>query len=200
MAGVSPALTSRLNTFNRPSVVLFRHLKFLIMDSPSTINIDQYITELVRHGCTDVVRACEPHYPGDAVKKAGMQMHEYEFNDGEPPPQEIIDSWLDLVEARFDKFTSAKSVKGYNPVHAGGTESKEGSEDSACIAVHCVAGLGRAPMLVAIALIEAGFDAVDAVTFIRKVRRGAINDKQFRFLEMYQPTRRSVGGVCCTIL
>ncbi len=36
-----------------------------------------------------------------------------------------------------------------------------------CIAVHCVAGLGRAPVLVAIALIEAGMKYEDAVEMIR---------------------------------
>lgn len=43
---------------------------------------------------------------------------------------------------------------------------KENSEQS--IAVHCVAGLGRAPVLVALALIEAGMKYEDAVELIRR--------------------------------
>jgi protein tyrosine phosphatase type 4A len=58
------------------------------------------------------------------------------------------------------------------------------------VSVHCVAGLGRAPVLVAIALIEfCGMEPVDAVVYIRERRRGAINLKQFQYLEAYKPTR-----------
>lgn len=41
------------------------------------------------------------------------------------------------------------------------------SEANAALAVHCVAGLGRAPVMVAIALIENGMEPLDAVSFIR---------------------------------
>lgn len=67
------------------------------------------------------------------------------------------------------------------------------------IAVHCVAGLGRAPVLVAIALVEyAGYDPVDAVSFIRKYRRGSINEKQLQYLEQY--TRQNKSGCSCAIM
>jgi protein tyrosine phosphatase type 4A len=59
------------------------------------------------------------------------------------------------------------------------------------LGVHCVAGLGRSPLLVGIALIEAGMNVLDAVIFIREKRRGAINAKQLKFLESY---KRRVKG------
>uniref|UniRef100_A0AAY5F2Y9 Protein tyrosine phosphatase type IVA 3 n=1 Tax=Electrophorus electricus TaxID=8005 RepID=A0AAY5F2Y9_ELEEL len=59
-----------------------------------------------------------------------------------------------------------------------------------CVAVHCVAGLGRAPVLVALALIESGMKYEDAIQFIRQKRRGAINSKQLTFLEKYRPKQR----------
>jgi protein tyrosine phosphatase type 4A len=64
------------------------------------------------------------------------------------------------------------------------------------IAVHCVAGLGRAPVLVAIALIEAGMEAYSAIQFVREKRRGAINEKQIRFLEGYSPMRKASTCGC----
>ena len=70
------------------------------------------------------------------------------FDDGASPPIEIIKSWTDVVHSTFGKKASPPP----------------------CIAVHCVAGLGRAPVLVAIALIEFGMDPMAAVTFIRERR------------------------------
>lgn len=45
----------------------------------------------------------------------------------------------------------------------------------------------RAPVLVAIALIEKGMHPLDAVRFIRDRRRGAINRQQLAYLEKYKP-------------
>jgi protein tyrosine phosphatase type 4A len=221
-----------LNKFNQPSVVLYKHLKFLIMDSPSDINIEQYVKELARHGTTDIVRACEPHYAETVVQEAGIFCHDCEFKDGDPPPANIIDKWLDLIEKRCGTFDGKQgpvvddgTTEGHkgggaddkmtaNPSSdpGGGNDTKEeytalhakatsaSTSIQRCIAVHCVAGLGRAPMLVAVALMEAGFDAEDAVEHIRKARRGAINTRQFQFLLDYKSTRGGgSGGSCCVL-
>jgi len=91
---------------------------------------------------------------------------ELAFDDGDPPPSDLQGRWLDLVEACF--FGKGK-----------GTEKK--LEKGERISVHCIAGLGRAPVLVAIALIEfAAMEPLHAVTVIRASRRGAINMKQLR--------------------
>ena len=59
----------------------------------------------------------------------------------------------------------------------------KGNPGKATVAVHCVAGLGRAPVLVAIALIEDGMEPLDAVHEIRSKRKGAINARQLAYLE-----------------
>ncbi|KAF7730084.1 Protein tyrosine phosphatase type IVA 1 [Apophysomyces ossiformis] len=103
-----------------------------------------------------------------------IEVHDWVFGDGEAPPSHIVDVWLDLIESRFTRQD--------HTMHDGNTP---------CIATHCVAGLGRAPVLVAIALIEEGMPALDAVAYIRERRRGAINNKQLKFIEAYRPRSKS---------
>lgn len=154
---------------NPPSILKWENFSFLIMDAPNESNLHMYLKELKRHNVKHLVRACEPTYSREQVEAAGIQVHEMEFQDGESPAPEIIDKWLDLVEEVFKGNTSNKVP--------------------CTIAVHCVAGLGRAPVLVAIALIEHGFDPINAVEYIRKYRRGAINLRQLKYLERYEPKR-----------
>jgi|EP00945_MAST-04E_sp_MAST-4E-sp1_P002604 protein tyrosine phosphatase type IVA len=175
---------NQLDRYNKPSVVMFKNMKFFIMDSPSKSNIDMYVKDLTRGRATACVRCCEPHYEAASMESAGIKMHEMEFQDGDPPSEDIIKRWLAVVDETFGPATAA--------------DKYEQQDAAAAIAVHCVAGLGRAPVLVAIALIEAGKNPFDAIQFIREKRRGAINDKQIRFLEDYVPRRKN--GICCTIV
>jgi len=55
----------------------------------------------------------------------------------------------------------------------------------------------RAPVLVAIALIEEGMNALDSVSYIRERRRGAINNKQLKYIEAYKKKSKKKG---CIIL
>lgn len=175
---------SRLQTTigSRPTLVEVKKMKFLIMDAPRQGNLHLYIKEMRNHSVTDVVRVCEPTYQGAELQTAGIALHEMEYPDGHSPPKDIIEKWLKLVDETFYL----------------------GNQDPAkkCIAVHCVAGLGRAPQMVALALIEfANMDAVDSVSLIRRNRRGAINEKQLLYLEGYKKyyaNRVSTGG-CCVI-
>ncbi|XDB65667.1 hypothetical protein AB1E18_018976 [Capra hircus] len=51
-------------------------------------------------------------------------------------------------------------------------------------------GLGRTPVLVALALMEGGMKNEEAVQFIRQKRRGAFNSKQLLYLEKYHSKMR----------
>jgi hypothetical protein len=63
--------------------------------------------------------------------------------------------------------------------------------------VHCVAGLGRAPILVAIALVELGMANLDTVEFIRRRRRGCFNSNQITYIDGYKRNKilkHALGG------
>lgn len=158
---------------NKPSFVESGALRFLIIDAPTDLNLDAYIAEMKKHNVTNIVRACECGYSRERVEKAGIKVHDCPFPDGDPPPEAIIVKWLQLCESTFTK----------------------GNPQQQSIAVHCVAGLGRAPVLVAIALIEEGMEPLDAVAAIRAKRRGAINAKQLAYLEHSYKRHKRKGCV-----
>jgi protein tyrosine phosphatase type 4A len=167
---------------SKPTLIAHPPMKFLIMDAPRQANLHLYIKEMRKHSVTHVVRVCEPTYNGGELVNAGIELLEMAYEDGHSPPKEVIDQWLGLVDSVF-----------YNNM---------GPNNESCIAVHCVAGLGRAPVLVALALIEfANMDPVEAVTYIRKQRRGAINEKQLIYLGGYkkQYHKKTAQGGCCVI-
>lgn len=176
---------------SRPTFVSVPPMRFLIMDAPRQSNLHLYIKEMKKHSVSDVVRVCEPTYHTGELDSAGMVLHEMEYPDGHAPSSEVINNWLLLVEQTF--YSNKISSK-----------EEESSGAKKCIAVHCVAGLGRAPVMVAIALIEfSNYDPVEAVALIRQHRRGAINEKQLIYLEGYKRRyKRQLDGKgsCCIIL
>ncbi|ORX46180.1 dual specificity protein phosphatase CDC14B [Piromyces finnis] len=163
---------------NPPSLIEYKSLRFLIMDAPSTSNLDIYIQEMKKNGVTNLVRVCEPTYPKEKVEANNIKVHDWPFSDGDPPPTLIVKQWKELVKSVFNS-------------------NEESTEKKPCIAIHCVAGLGRAPVLVAVALIEEGMNALDSVSYIRERRRGAINNKQLKYIESYKKTKKKGG---CIIL
>ncbi|MEQ2260109.1 Protein tyrosine phosphatase type IVA 1, partial [Xenotaenia resolanae] len=173
---------------NRPAPVeiTYKNMRFLITHNPTNATLNKFIEvrhnatfnfllqELKKYGVTTVVRVCEATYDATLVVKEGIQVLDWPFDDGAPPSNQIVDDWLNLLKLKFRE------------------------EPGCCVAVHCVAGLGRAPVLVALALIECGMKYEDAVQFIRhcfsavsfRKRRGAFNSKQLFYLEKYRPKMR----------
>jgi len=155
---------------NSPSLVKCNGLpNFLIFDAPNDDNLSLYMTELKRHNVVAVARACESTYNKKRLEKEGIEVLELEFPDGGAPTDSVVREWKKLVKSTISK--------------------QEETGVQACIGVHCVAGLGRAPVLVAIALIEGGMPPLQAVEYIRKSRRGSINAKQLQWLRKYKAGR-----------
>lgn len=105
-----------------PSLVVYEGKRFLISDAPSDSNLHEYLKIFKQNGVTDVVRVCEPTYNAEVVTRAGIQVHDWYFADGDAPPAAVVNNWLALVNSSISK-------------------NKNG-----CIAIHCVAGLGRYDM------------------------------------------------------
>lgn len=176
---------------NKPTFLEHPNLgfRFLIMDSPSDSNLPSYIDVLKKKQVVVVTRVCDPTYSAGPLLANGIKVLELPFPDGDPPPPAVVERWLALVDQVFKQ--GGKQVGGR------GLELSLDGISKPAIAIHCVAGLGRAPVMVAIALVENGMPPFDAIAFIRKKRRGAINARQLKYIENYKP-KKTEGG-CCTI-
>ncbi|CAO3588151.1 unnamed protein product [Absidia cylindrospora] len=165
-------------------------VQFLILDCPTESTLPMYLAEFLQHHVTTVVRCCQPTYNADLLFDYGIDLLDLPFRDGGVPNDTILGEWIELIS----KYTT-------QPFYSSATAT-ETTDDGLVttkptIAVHCVAGLGRAPVLVALALIELGMTPLDAISFIRQKRRGAFNKPQIHFLDLYKRStkyRRFLGG------
>jgi len=164
---------TRSNLPNPPSLIENNNYRFLIFDAPNDDNLPIYIHEFKRFNVRKLVRACDPTYAIDQLRSANIAVHDMPFPDGGFPSDDVVDKWLALLRGSFKD-----------------TENET-------IGVHCVAGLGRAPVLVAIALIESGMDPFQAVEYIRSRRKNSINRKQLEWLKNYKPRK---GKGRCNIM
>ncbi|CAL8124518.1 unnamed protein product [Orchesella dallaii] len=146
--------------------ISYKGRRFLITQMPNNNIMDSYIQELIRYKVHTFVRVCKLTYSPEKLANNGIKCVDLSFHDGLAPPQDVIDTWFNLVRTQF----------------------KEDPES--CTAVQCAAGLGRAPILVALSLMELGMKYEDAVEHIRQKRHGAINAKQLTYLERYKPNSR----------
>ncbi|GAM25450.1 hypothetical protein SAMD00019534_086250 [Acytostelium subglobosum LB1] len=151
---------------NPASLVESTTHRFLIFDAPNDDNLPLYINELKKYGVTHLVRACDPTYSTEPLQSVGIQVHDMPFPDGGAPSDSVVDNWLRILKESYNK------------------------DDKQTVGVHCVAGLGRAPVLVAIALIESGMNPLQAVEYIREKRRGSINIKQIQYLKNYKSKKK----------
>mmetsp|Transcript_4599 Transcript_4599/g.6102 ORF Transcript_4599/g.6102 Transcript_4599/m.6102 type:complete len:186 (+) Transcript_4599:274-831(+) len=158
-----------------PAVIVHKNRRFLIMETPTERNIEAYAKVLKEENVSTVVRTCEPAYPADRLKAKGIGVKELYIKDGSAPSRIIIKKWLQIIEDVFSKEKRKQKSEG--------TSTKI---VTTTVAVHCITGLGRAPVCTAISLIELGMDPVDAILAIRSIRKGSFNKRQEEFLIGYQ--------------
>jgi len=150
------------------------------MEQPKPTTTDEVLKELTAKSVIHVVRVChENDYDYESTfNEKNFECSAFPYEDGANPPEAIITEWLALV----DKIAQQNAKGGKQ--HA--------------IAIHCVAGLGRAPLLVALAYIEAGMSGVDAASMLRNKRQGCINNKQLDFLRLRKTGKGGAG--CCALM
>lgn len=155
------------------AVITFKNLRFYITDQPSERRIETFVQELKSFDVTDLVRVDGTDYSTDLLQEAGIHVMDLPYDDGKTPSDAIVDGWFKVLRRHLAE------------------------ESSGCVAVHCRAGLGRAPVLVAIALIELGMKYEDAVLLIRHKRPGAINAKQLHYLSKFRRHSRLASKTRC---
>ena len=106
-----------------------------------------------------------------------------QFPDGQLPSKDLIKRWLNIVDEFFADPAPAEGAAGLE---------KRKQEDVKRIGVHCLAGLGRAPFFVAIALVNNGCTPQNAIDLIRKNRPGALNLAQAYYILEFEG--KSKGG------
>lgn len=160
---------------SRPPAALieFKNLKFYISEQPSDAKMMTYVKDLQTHKASYLVRVGGYDYSTDAVEKAGINVVDLPFADGSTPDDQIVKSWFKILKQHVL------------------------DDAPGCVAIHCRAGLGRSPVLVAVTLIELGMKYEDAVSLIRAHRPGAINAKQLEYLSKFRQKSRLASKTTC---
>ncbi|CDW78308.1 protein tyrosine phosphatase [Stylonychia lemnae] len=179
--------------YYQPTPINWQNYHFLIMSSPDNDSMKKCIKDLKTHKVKLLVRTCEKTYDEQPIKDAGIEIHENQFPDGQLPSKDTIKKWLATVDEFFTDENNGQSPtanatdKGinshqlYNNIEKQTNKPKK-SGDELRIGVHCVAGLGRAPFFVAIALVNNGCTPSNAIELIRKNRPGALNLTQANYI------------------
>ncbi|XP_032972418.1 protein tyrosine phosphatase type IVA 1-like [Rhinolophus ferrumequinum] len=138
-----------------PAEITYKNMRFLIVHSPTKTSLNKFLQELKKNEVITIVGVCEATYNTTILEKEGIQILDWLFGDGGSPTSQIVDKWLKFVQQKFREAPGS------------------------CIAVHCATGLGRAPVLVALALMEGGMKHEDAILFIRQKCRGLLTASNF---------------------
>lgn len=151
------------------TIIEYHNYKFMITDSPDKHTVHNYLEEYQKHNASIIVRLCESYYDTSIFDKAGIDILDLSYEDGSVPTLSIINRWYDIV-SKYKNST---------------------------IAVHCLSGLGRAPLLVCLSLIENGMDKIEAIEMVRKHRSGALNSKQLSFIIDYEKSSSIQKWLSC---
>ena len=147
------------------TLINYKQKKFYISESPNNNNIVLFLQQISKNNIKHIVRLCKPYYDSQYIINENINFYDWYIDDGLLPSNDIINKWLQLINSTSEP-----------------------------ILVHCSAGLGRAPTLVALALINNKMDAYDTIDYIRSKRIGSFNVTQIDFLLNKNQTKNTK---CC---
>lgn len=151
--------------FNAKKVVdQYNNFLYVVTQSPNMTNIEHYKNMLLKNNVNTVVRLCDQKsYDDEYLNTHGINVIHSPLKDGDVPDINSVNQWKQYI--------------------------KQEMKNKKTIAVHCTAGLGRAPLFVCIGLILVGKEnAMDAINTVRNKIKGALNNRQIQFLcnELYE--------------
>jgi protein tyrosine phosphatase type 4A len=139
-------------------IVCNKSFKYVVTSCPNPSSIEYYKDLILTNGITTIVRLCEKKYDDSKLISSGINIIDIPISDGSVPDAETLYKWIKII----------------------GNEIKLKKNG---IAVHCMSGLGRAPMFACIGLIKFDkMEPLDAVIFIRTCIPYALNTKQLNYL------------------
>ncbi|KAJ1930390.1 hypothetical protein IWQ60_000327 [Tieghemiomyces parasiticus] len=172
--------TAPLLRLRSPLLPYSRYLNFLITECPTPTHLAHYVRTLRAAGVTDVVKVCDASYDHEVLERQFIQVHTLNYPDdgGRPPTPAVVETWLNLVRRRASQ---AEAMGHHFPPDAPYRQT---------IAIHCVAGLGRAPLLVALALVDVGMTPMEAVKLVQRKRRGALYNHHVDYVVQFARQRQ----------
>lgn len=171
-------MTTTINKIKKGS------LTFYTTCVPTDNNLDKYIEIIKKNKITHLVRSCELSYD---EKKVAEHCSTYyiEIKDGKYPEHKKVIEWINyLYKVFYENPTLNNSI-----------------------IIHCVAGLGRSPLLVVIGLIVCEkMRPEDALFYVRKHIKQCLNKIQVEYVLLSDWSKyikhfnKLIGNDMCTIL
>lgn len=149
--------------------------RYCVTQSPDPNNLQNYKDFFLSNGIKTLVKLCECNrYDIEYLEHNGIKVIDIPLQDGTTPSKDIIKKWIDIIK---------QEIKNKNN----------------SIAVHCMSGLGRAPLFVCVGLVMIDkIDPIDAITIVRKTIRSALNTNQINFLRsLHYSNDTKKGCIIC---
>jgi protein tyrosine phosphatase type 4A len=150
-----------------------RCLRFLVCDCPTNFSIGSYVEEFKKYHVKKIIRLCEKTYDSNHFRDIA-EVIDFTIIDGGVPDEQTIKEWIIVLNDIFFR----------NDLYVGTNSQIPSNLPS--VAIHCTAGLGRAPLMVAIALVVfTSKNYLDVVYMLRAKLGTVLNTKQLNYLSNF---------------